>query len=310
MESHTKVFFCILQSHINGMSKKIYITEQQFRQLLNEKLGIAKHVVEISTQIEKYVYEFLDENINNKLFTINDELNVNLKKLFYNSIEDFYSDYEKDTTIYKNGYSFNDKTIYLTFLIINNVLSYNDNIENTIQHEVEHYYQCVNSGKSFSTPQYQEISTLMTSSNPYISVISKLLYYSKKFEIDAQINGAYNEIKNNHNIISPDDIFKTTELGLLKKILFDIKTAIESWNYESYSVLYALNTININEKIRNNKNKPYNKKKLVNIINNTIDYFFRKCAKLMSLHIENIKEKNLNNIKKDLNNNNIHITEN
>ena len=40
------------------MSKKIYITEQQLKNLITEKLGIAKKVVEISNQIEKYVYPF------------------------------------------------------------------------------------------------------------------------------------------------------------------------------------------------------------------------------------------------------------
>lgn len=290
------------------MTKKIHITEHQFKEFLNEKLGIAKKVVEISQEIEKKVYAFLDEEKNNTFFAIREDLNVCLKKLTYSSIEEFYLDYDVNPHIYKNGYSYNEKAIYLTFLIINNVLC-GDNIKNTIQHEVEHYWQCKQSGKSLSTPQYQKIATLMLSDNPYISVISKLLYYSKKFEIDAQVNGAYNEIKTIIINITPNEVFQNTELGQLKKTLFDIKKAVESWDYESYAVMQALNTLNINEKIKHKRNKPLTKKKLITIINNTIDYFFKKTAKILALHIENIKSQNLNTIKENLKHNKITKTE-
>lgn len=291
------------------MSKKIYITEQQFKNLITEKLGIAKKVVEISNQIEKYVYSFLDcEDINQNI-EICEDLKLSLKKLFYATIEEFYSEYENNNSIYKNGYSFNEKTIYLTFIVINNILNIGDNIENTIQHEVEHYWQCKQKGGTLSSKHYQEITSLVNSDNYYISTIAKLLYYSKNFEIDAQINGAYNEIKNRDDINDIDDVFKSTELGAIKMILTNIKNTVQSWDYNQYSVAHALNFINVNEKIRKRKCKPFTKKRLVNIVEKTIDYFYRKIAKMFTLYVENKKMKKVNNLKNNIENDKIIKTE-
>ena len=291
------------------MSKKIYITEQQLKNLITEKLGIAKKVVEISNQIEKYVYSFLDcEDINQNI-EICEDLKLSLKKLFYATIKEFYSDYEKDKTVYKNGYSYNDKTIYLTYVTINNVLSIGDNIENTIQHEVEHYWQCKQKGGSLSSPHYQEITTLSSNDNPYISTIAKLLYYSKHFEIDAQVNGAYAQIKNTNIVKSIDDVFNYTELGKVKSILTDIKKSVQSWNYNSYVVAQALNIININKKIKNINSKPFTKKRLVSIANKTIDYLYVKTVKMFALYIENEKFKKLKTLKTNFENGKITKTE-
>ena len=291
------------------MSKKIYITEAQLKKLITEKLGIAKKVVEISNEIEKYVYTFLDSDSTTEDINIYDDLKLSLKKLFYATIEEFYSDYEKDKTVYKNGYSYNDKTIYFTFIIINNILNMGDNVENTIQHEVEHYWQCKQKGCSISSPHYQEITSLINSNNYYISVIAKLLYYSKKFEIDAQINGAYNQIKNINYINDVDSLFDNTELGMVNNILLNLKNTVQSWDYSNSNVVYALNFININEKLRSRKNKPFNQKRLINIVNKTIDYFYRKIAKMLALHIEDKKNKNLKILKSNFENGKITKTE-
>jgi hypothetical protein len=291
------------------MSKKIYITEAQLKKLITEKLGIAKKVVEISNEIEKYVYTFLDSDSTTEDINIYDDLKLSLKKLFYATIEEFYSDYEKDKTVYKNGYSYNDKTIYFTFIIINNILNMGDNVENTIQHEVEHYWQCKQKGCSLSSPHYQEITSLINSNNYYISVIAKLLYYSKKFEIDAQINGAYNQIKNINYINDVDSLFDNTELGMVNNILLNLKNTVQSWDYSNSNVVYALNFININEKLRSRKNKPFNQKRLINIVNKTIDYFYRKIAKMLALHIEDKKNKNMKILKSNFENGKITKTE-
>lgn len=291
------------------MSKKIYITEAQLKNFITEKLGIAKKVVEISNEIEKHVYTFLDSNSATKDIDIYDDLKLSLKKLFYTTIEEFYSDYDKDNTVYKNGYSFDDKTIYLTYVIINNVLSVGDNFENTIQHEVEHYWQCKQKGGTLSSPHYQEITSLSSNDNPYISTITKLLYYSKKFEIDAQVNGAYAQIKNTNIVKSIEDVFNYTELGKVKLLLMDIKNAIQSWDYNSYIVAQALNTININKKIKNKKSKPFTKKRLVSIANKTIGYLYSKTVKMFALYIENEKFKKLKTLKSNFENGKITKTE-
>ena len=164
--------------------KRIFITEQQFNTLLNEELGIAKNVIAISDNIEKIVFPFLDSD------------EMKLSESYYKNPEPF-----------KNGYSKDDKTIYLPFITIDGILSV-DNIENTIQHEVEHYWQCKNKKTPLSTNHYQELVSLIDNNNPYISTIAEIIFLSKKFEIDAEINGAFAELKTKTNIKTINDVFR------------------------------------------------------------------------------------------------------
>ena len=178
------------------MSLKLILTEEQFNFLLNEELGIAKEVVKISKIIEKNVYKFLDEKKDSDSIVILDDLFLSMRKIYFNTFNEFTIAFENNSDVYLNGYSYENETIYLTFLYINEKPYIMDNIENTIQHEVAHYWQCKNKNNTLGSTHYNEIIKYFYSENEIIATIAQLLYSSKHFEIDAQINGAFNEIKN------------------------------------------------------------------------------------------------------------------
>ena len=234
--------------------KRIYITEGQLNTLLNKELGIAREVVAISDKIEKIVYTFLDTNNLKHVEKILDDLNLVLVKHYFSNIDDFFVLYKKNPQKFKNGYSYNEKTIYLRFIYIDNILTI-DVIENTIQHEVEHYWQCKNKKKPISSTHYQKIIELINSNNPYISIMAEILFFSKKFEIDSEINGAFAELKTNDDIKTIKDVLDNTEVGKLYEKLTQMKISINSWNYNNDEVKRAINVLNIDKDIRKNKNK-------------------------------------------------------
>jgi hypothetical protein len=281
--------------------KKIFITEHQFNTLLNEELGIAKNVIAISDNIEKIVFPFLDSDEMKHSEQILDDLKLVLSKHYFNDMDDFSDLYYKNPEPFKNGYSKNDKTIYLPFITIDGILSV-DNIENTIQHEVEHYWQCKNKKTPLSTNHYQELVSLIDNNNPYISTIAEIIFLSKKFEMDAEINGAFAELKTKTNIKTINDVLKNTELGKLYENLKSKKTAINSWNYDSYIVKYSLNIINLNKQVRGERKKPITKDYLNKLLDKTIEYFIYKIGRMLSLHIQLTNKNNFKNIQKNLHN--------
>ena len=292
------------------MNKNIIITEEQFKKLLNEELGISKKVINITNEIEKEFYNFLNNiELNEYSCIIEDDLKVEFKKLFFNNMDDFYLAYNNNTDLYVNGYSYEDNTIYITILVVNNIVL-GDNIFNTIQHEVEHYWQCKNKKGPLATPHYIEVNTLCDSNNKIISIIGNILYYSKRIELDAQINGAFNEIKNNYNIKTIKDVYNNSELKYVRNKLLSYRETVLSWDFNSYPIFQAINTINVNNKIRKEGNKPYNKKRLINIIDKALDYFHRKTAKMFTLYIEKNNITNYNKLKNNIKEGRIFINKN
>ena len=56
---------------------------RDIKEILTEELGIAKKVVEISTQIEKHVYNLLNSTEEETLIQIQDDLKLIIKKRNY-----------------------------------------------------------------------------------------------------------------------------------------------------------------------------------------------------------------------------------
>lgn len=273
--------------------KRIIITEEQFNTLLNEELGIAKNVVIISDRIEKIVYPFLNSNKLNHSEQVLNDLKLVLSKHYFNNIDEYNNSYYDNPENFKNGFSKDDNTIYLQFIIIDDALCI-DNIENTIQHEVEHYWQCKNKKTPISTNHYQELVKLIDNNNPYISTIAEIIFLSKKFEIDAEINGAFAELKTKDKIKTISDVLDNTEVGKLYEKLKNIKISINSWDYNSYIVKYSFNIINLNKQVRGERKKNITKNYLNKLLDNTIEYFIYKIGRMLSLHIQ---QKNKNNLK-------------
>ena len=120
--------------------------------------------------------------------------------------------------------------------------------------------------------------------------------------MDAEINGAFAELKTKTNIKTINDVLENTELGKLYEKLKSKKTAINSWNYDSYIVKYSLNIINLNKQVRGERKKPITKDYLNNLLDKTIEYFIYKIGRMLSLHIQLTNKNNFKNIQKNLHN--------
>lgn len=109
----------------------------------------------------------------------------------------------------KNG-TFTLKTIIVYVRDINKYVDFNG----TLQHEFEHVFQMIKSGKSLlskreSIKLYNISKQLKSFSNIYCKIVGTVIYYGCKFEKDAFVNGIYKQIMDNpYN--NPYETLKTT----------------------------------------------------------------------------------------------------
>ena len=271
------------------MGKKIIITEKQFQKILSEELGIADKVVCISKIIEKKIFTSIEQN-HSITFKAND-LNIVFKIHNFNTIEELYKKYSSNEIL--DGYSYSENTLYLSYIKLNGYPKYEqmDAIKSTIQHEVEHYWQSKNAKKSLSTTQYQHIVNGLYSNNLIISTICKIIYYSKHIEIDAHVNGAYNQSKEK-NILSFDEFIEKTDLFQLFKTFKENEKSIDKWNYESYYFYDAVKYIKQTNILKFNTIQELISK-LKDILLKSKKYLIRKTARAYTLYVKNNEINNM-----------------
>ena len=271
------------------MGKKIIITERQLYEIINEELGIANQVVNISKKIEEKIFTAIEQNhsIN---FKIND-LNVVFSIYNFNSVEELYERYSNNEI--RDGYSYSENTLYLSYINLNGYPKYEQmtNLKNTIQHEVEHYWQSKNAKKSLSTTQYQHITNGLYSNNLIVATICKILYYAKHIEIDANVNGAYNE-SNGKNITTFDEFIEKTGLSHLFETFKENEKAIDKWNYESYYFYDAVKYVKKNNIIKFNTIQELIIK-LKDVLLKSKEYLVRKTARAYTLYMKNNEVNNI-----------------
>lgn len=263
------------------MGKKIIVNEKQYQRLfdlIKEELSIANEVKRITHEIEKKFNDEVGEMTENKngIFFV-DDLKVEWKVLLFDNIEKFSSWYSVNSKEYKNGYSMSEKTMYLTVIVIGGEYNISDTLD-TIQHEVEHYYQTKMKNGSLSTEKYQLAVQYFQSNNQYLSNFSKLIYFSKRFEIDAYVNGAYNSVRYKR-INSYEDFIENTELNNVLKTLTTIKKFFNNAPFNTPDFLTMEKFIKNNGFIFFNDEKEL-RKKLNDIIEKSYDYFLRKTVKV------------------------------
>lgn len=271
------------------MSKKVIITEEQFKHLINEELGIVNNVVKITKLIQNEVFKALDKG-KDITFNIND-LKVVFKIHNINSIEELYEKYGSGEI--KDGYSYNENAVYISYINFKDFDRYEQiiSLKNTIQHEVEHYWQCKNANKSFVTKQYNNITNGLYNDNPIISTICKILYYAKHIEIDANVNGAYNELEN-LNITTYDEFIEKTTLSKLFNVFKENGNALRNWNINSFYFFDAVNYIKKN-RIIGFETPEQLLDKLYNIFLESKEYLIRKCARAYTLYVKNNEINNI-----------------
>lgn len=210
-----------------------------YRDILNEELGIANKVTEISTKIRNLVSDDYARNINTnryvnlsirisnfvnrnkKLKAFNDIIIINpdsdnIKVRFYVVDVDSYD--SELITLYKEGFdsSFDIETCEITLFLLskNNKIVWRDVIED-IQHEIEHWYEQKEKGKSLLNKKvinrYKKYQKLRRSSYNFERIIGMVYYYYEKFERNAIMNGLYSKIMEYNEIdyvIDPIEVLK------------------------------------------------------------------------------------------------------
>ena len=212
------------------MSKKIYLTETQFKDILLEELSIADEVIRVSKEILNIL---LIKSEKNKEFNfkISCGLEIEMKIFSFKNNKEFSFWLENGGVKYLyNGFSLENNKINLSGVEINGILDVST-IENNVFHEVEHYFQTLKRGKTLYTSGYNKIIDGMTNFNPIISTVCEILYHTKKYELDAVVNGFYSDIKNYD--VGKDDFYtllEKTEVSLLLEKFNLWENNISKWN--------------------------------------------------------------------------------
>lgn len=260
------------------MSKRIIITEEQFKIILNETLGIAKEVSKMSKELKKELFQHL-ETKKQGIFQFLD-INVDFKKIEFDTDEDFYSWYDDNYQMVKNGYSFKNKTLFLTIIVINDHYS-NAELNDTIQHELEHYYQTKMSGHTFSKPSYNNAYTNFNSYNAYIKYISRIEYFNH-VEIDAYVNGAFYAAED-LDITTYDSFIEQTNLKQVKSNFIEAYNFFRNipfkGNYFSDMILF----IKQNGYYKNCGNLKMLREKICEKCKSGYDYFLKKSTRAYAL---------------------------
>lgn len=280
------------------MGKKIIITEEQFRQILNEELGIAKVVTDASRELKNELFKRINYS-NSGEFEFHD---INVKYNVYSFVDDeeFLMWYDTNYDQYVNGYSFVNKTLTLTIIKIGvdyNVASLND----TIQHELEHYYQTKMAGHDFSNDSYNNAYSKLEDYNAYIQNVSIIEYYSSHVEIDAFVNGAYAAAQN-MNILDYESFINHTDLKFVKDKLKNAYTFFEKAEFHGIFFNEMLEFIKRNGYYTNCNDVKKLRKEICQRCQNAYTYFVRKTSRAFAL-IQNEKNERIalqskNNVRK------------
>ena len=273
------------------MSKRIIITEEQLNKILTEELGIAKEVSKASKELKKELFLNIEKNDKGAFDFIDFKVLYNVFR--FKTEEEFYYWYDKNFNKLVNGYSKNDNLLRLSIIVINNnfnVSSLND----IIQHELEHYYQSKMAGYSFGGSSYNNAYHKMNDYNSYIKYISRIEYFSKHFEIDAFVNGAY-FASEDLNITSYDSFIEQTDLKNIKKSLIEAFNFFKDIKFEGMFFNEMLVFIKKNGYYKNCEDYNKLRKKICEKCKKAYNYFLRKSTRAYAL----IKSERDNNIKNE-----------
>lgn len=259
--------------------KKILITEEQLNMVLQEELGIAREVTKLCMDLKQILYNKIEEAPEGEFNFL--DIKVKYHVYSFNSEQDFWNWFQVEPSLYINGYSYKDKLLILTIININgnyNVSMLND----TIQHELEHYYQTKNAKKSFVSSSYKNAFNKMDDYNLYIKWIYNLEYYSKKFEIDAIVNGAY-AVAKDKELSDFNAFIEETELKDVKEKLYNIFDFFNNIKFDGLFYNEMIGFILTNDLYKNCKDVSKLRKCILNKCQNAYDYFIRKSSRAYTL---------------------------
>lgn len=262
------------------MPIKVYLTESQLKKILNEELGIARKVLDLTKIIARMVLDCYHNRVFNKHFKVS----IGDKSLQVHFLHKVFDNKEGLRTFInqgglKNGYSKNENTLFLTSASIKGKKINEMDVLDTIQHEVEHWWQTTNAEKPLYNTEYDFVQTHIKSSNWALSTICEVNYFTKHFEIDAYVNGAYS-VLNKEGIKTCDEfIYKTNIKELILKY-DELRYRISAITYESAEYQEAVRIVNINQvKIKTDK------KQMLKLLNDGEKYLKNKVGKAWTHYI-------------------------
>ena len=242
-----------------------------FKEILKEELGISNTVSLLTLKIKQEISTTYSKNKNNKenYFTLDltkhdkvtvfgDILNITLQNI---NIEVFfvvmgnYNDYILSlyTKKYKPVYNIETNQIKL-FLYTNknnNKIKWSE-LSQTLQHEVEHFYQAYCKGDKIKSDEtfekYEKYQNFIKDKNQYKKLIGFVYYYFDKLEQNAIANELYRKIMDMNKISfieTPEEILKNfshyKNLNNIKKLIIQIE---DNNNGEKDKLMNELNLIN------------------------------------------------------------------
>lgn len=265
------------------------ITEEKLNLIIQEELGIAKEVLSITKDIEAVLKTFFKNKLKHIKEQIKDDLYVDITYYnfdSYNHLNDWLNlHYRKNV----NGYSYSQQTIFLTILSVNNMFD-TEEILDTIQHEVHHYFQTKKSGKTFSTEKYQNIALNVNSDNEYVKYLTSIHYFKHNFELEAWINGAFNTFKNKR-ITTYKDFIYNSELYKIDDVLKKAYNFFSHASFNEWEVKQMLVFIKNNGLYKNINDLIFLRKDILNDCEKTYDIFVRKSSRTYALLKQQYEEK-------------------
>lgn len=170
---------------------KNVVLEDKVNKIINEELGIADEVSNLTNIIEKKLMNLIKNNVYENNFTVKtkfSELSVEY------ALKDFENENEANMWIVygrgNDGYSYRNNTLYISIVSINGNIDYNG-LADTIQHECTHYWEMKSMGKDLYNSNYQDVINGIRDRNEYVSMTYSVIYYSHKNELNAFVSGAY-----------------------------------------------------------------------------------------------------------------------
>lgn len=265
------------------------ITEEKINLIIQEELGIAKEVLCVTKDIESVLKTFFKNKLKHAKEQIKDDLYVDITCYNFDNYGQLNAWLNSNYSKYINGYSFSKQTIFLTILSVKNMFD-TEELLDTIQHEVHHYYQAKKSGKTFSTEKYQNIALYMNSDNEYVKFLTSIHYFKHNFELEAWINGAFNAFKNKR-ITTYKDFINNSELFKIDNVLKNAYTFFSNASFNDWEVKQMLVFIKNNTLYKNINDLKFLRKEILKDCKKTYDIFVRKSSRAYALLKQQYEEK-------------------
>lgn len=268
------------------MSKKIYVTESQFREYLLEELSISNEVIEMSEEMISTILNKIENNEKEFIFNFKYNTFVDVKIYSFKNNKEFsyWIDDINNRKLLINNFSFKENTFYIRCVEVNGNLD-TVTLHNNIHHEVEHFFQSLKKGKPITAKKYDIITKYMHESeecNFITSLICKILYFTSKIELDAIANGFYSDLKKFDLSTTPlYDIIINTECISLLDNFKEWRNSISKWTRTPLLNQTRIELQNLNIIKFTDLNDL--KKHLIKRINKSEKYLLKRIGKIYTL---------------------------